>query len=74
MKKRQELNQRLKNVLFRAWALRNQFNGEHDNYYFPRLSKALDKAFPEDRFPEDMLPGAVKAVRTKTLKRNWRLG
>jgi len=63
------MEDKYKAVLFRAWALRNQFNGGWDNYYFPKMGEALDKAFPEANFPEDMLPRGVKAARTKARKR-----
>lgn len=59
------MEEKYKRVLYRAWSLRNQFNGEWDSYYFPKLAKAIDIAFKEDRYPEELMPGSVKAACTK---------
>lgn len=64
------MDQKIKRVLYRSWSLRNQFNGEWDNYYFPKLAKALDILFPDSKYPYDMLPSSVKAVRTRKLKKS----
>lgn len=56
-----------KRVLYRAWSLRNQYNGEHDRFYFPALVRAMRAAFPDDTYPEGMLPKSLKAVRTRAL-------
>ena len=63
------MDQKTKMVLYRAWSLRNQFNGAWDRRYFPALARALDSLIPEERFPDDLLPAAIKANRTKALKK-----
>lgn len=65
------MDDKVKQVLYRAWSLRNQFNGAWDNYYFPKLARALDRLIPASAtFPEEWLPAGVKASRTKARKRH----
>lgn len=53
------MKDKYKAVLYAAWSLRNQFNGAWDDFYFPSLAKALDKAFPATRYPRKLSPRAL---------------
>lgn len=52
-----QLPNKVRKVLYTAWSLRNQFNGEWDSYYFPELAKALDALIPPDcEYPKKLTP------------------
>lgn len=42
-------------IVYAAWSLRNQFNGPHDDTYFPALSRELDAVFGNRSFPVSLL-------------------
>lgn len=53
----------VRRVVYYAWSLRNQFNGEWDTVYFPALATALDKLISGHKFPAMWLPKNPWLVR-----------